>query len=1465
MLQKKTILPNIKALPLNPKIPFQTAGLTVPLEATPWPEERHERISINSFGIGGSNAHCIIESGANFDPSKTPKSHKSSQLAPQLLLFSANHPHSLKQLVDNYSLFLENAPDSLALDDVAYTLAHRREHHPVRSFSVGTRHKPGTATAARTAPTSDKPFSLVMVFTGQGAQWPQMGRELLRHNPVFCATIRSLDSHLQTLNASWQIEEELIKPARTSRIHEAEFSQPLCTALQIALVDTLASVGIKPAAVVGHSSGEIAAAYAAGGISARDALAVAFHRGRIAQMSSPGSMAAVGLGHDEVARFLKPGVVMACDNSPSSVTLSGHSQKLEEVLAAIRGFYADREIQTTVLKVERAYHSQYMAIVGGKYVHAMKNAGIRASKSSVPFFSSVTGSLMVATKTLDGAVTPFSPEYWQKNLESPVLFRDAVSSIIQDSELTKQNPLFLEVGPHGALAGPMRQILANSGSPLKYYPVLSRRQNSMESFLTTVGELWASHVPIDFGTLIPPGTCVPHLPLYPWNHQSTYWYESRISREWRMRSQPYHDLLGVKVPESSDIEPMWRNLLHLNNVSWIRDHKIEGSIIFPFACYIAMAAEAVRQLSGIQQGVEMRRVAVTTALVLPDTDDTPTELITTLKRHRLRDGLDSSWWEFSVVSHNKHAWTKHCSGEVRASASTSWGDGTCSVPPDDKVPRKVDMHKWYERVRRGGIQYGPQFTSLDSMRTTPGTRGLGRGKGKLRNNWHGDEENYHLHPIILDTYFQLQSSVAQFARSHAYTQFIPVSIASLALSRCPADHLTLESSAELVGDSAVGSGSCTDGSEVVLKISGVRMAPLESHQESARSGDGAPLTARQEWVPHIDFLPFDTVCKPSRIQSSYAPAVDLLAQLAISLAQQSLRHLKPSMATHMENYKAWISQHQPDGIISGLMDTNEETLTSQIDSLAAMLASGPLANASAAIQKISANIRAIYSGEKDALDVLNSGDTLAKLDDFLRDYEASDFLSHLGHSKPNLRVLELEAGLGDSTARNLEALKRQDGTVLYSQYMCTDRQPAIIRKAQEKFSQERNMEFHTFNIDEDPAQQELDGRQFDLIIAAGVAHKSSDLRQTLDNIRTLLAPGGRLFLQQPRPGISWIKFVLGTLPEWWSHDRDDGPHLSEEEWRTALLQSGFQELVQSDIVHDQLTTRIVAQPQKEETGRSRKVVLLCDTPQSVSTTSMIKALESRGFEVLHRTMDQALPRGRDVISLLDCDNPFFNNMDEESWIRFRTFAEGLRDGGHGMFWITQLSHTFCTDPSYGTVFGLSRTIRSELGVDFAVCEADDACNEAVVDSFARFHERSDSGDLGTDFEYAISNGVPRVNRFFPFFLEEELSDSKSPSEAVLAISRPGRLGTLGWKGMSASAPMEGQIEVEVYASGLNFRVSRSKLLSAYLKSLTRSPRMFSWQWVLLGCLQPSWRLVTRQLVLSAAEDPTPPSLMSETE
>ncbi|KAM0254483.1 hypothetical protein ACHAQJ_006765 [Trichoderma viride] len=1389
-LEHRIIPPNIKFSPLNPRIPFEKAKLQIPEQPTQWPADRDERVSINAFGVGGANAHVIVESAsswlASHQKAKPKTSETTKAVEPQLLLFSANTAQSLKEVVSKYHSFLSETP--LEIADVAYTLANRREHFSHRSFAIATKDKFDVAASVSAQKDGSIAPSLVMVFTGQGAAWPQLGRALLLSNATFSHTIDLLDKYLQDLGASWSLKEEFLKPARTSRVFEAEFSQPLCTALQIALVDTLGAVGIKPAAVVGHSSGEIGAAYAAGALTAEEAIAVAYHRGiATKQKTQQGGMAAVGLGWDQMQEYLVPGVVTACDNSPSSVTISGDADKLETVVAAVKQAHPD--IPTTTLKVEQAYHSHHMLAFGEAYYQAMVNSGVVGRAPTVPFFSSVTGELLTSVK-----VSPLGPAYWQANLERPVLFKSAVKSILKSATIT--NAVFLELGPHSALAGPLRQILTSESSSASYVPSLVRRQNSAENLLQAIGKLYTLQININFKSIAPDGSSLTDLPTYPWDHSRRHMFESRVTKEWLGKKYPDHTLLGGKVPESTDLEPVWRNLLQVDTTPWIVDHKLGDNVVFPLAGYVAIAAEAARQVSGIDDGVSFRNIAVSSALVL--NDDAPTEIITTMRRKRLTDTQNSEWWEFGIASHNGHVWTKHASGEVKGETFDKMQqiDDT-----QEELPRKVDSTKWYDSTARQGITYGPTFAGLENIKSSTGWPN--KSTATMKNNRWGDETQHHLHPIILDTYYQLMSCALHDGLDRDFRRTLAARIDSMTMFRCSEDNLKIAVRSEPTQEGYIAYGSVSAGSNIVLQVDGSHSTLFE--EAEAEDESSIPITARSEWVPHVDFVDKNDLIRSPQHQESVILLVHELTRLAISFSSETAKRTQV-LTPHLIKYKDWLNEQAPLGF--GGLDA--ATVNQSIKSLVEKLQDTSAGHAATAIAAISSNIEALLNGKKTVLEILNATGGLDSFTEFLREHDDGDYIRCIAHSKPTISVLELGAGLGEKTSKTMKYLSRADGNPLYSRYVVADASSGLINAAKERLKGVPNLEFTTLDVSRDLADQGYNDQQFDLIIAANVVNAGNALQDCLRNLYRLLKPHGKLIFEEPRPELNWVKFVLGTLPRWWSHvsdlDRLHEPFIGPERWQDELAAAGFAivDHIKPDSEH-WTNSVLVATPQHLAVPNKRITLLGLDNATQPSL--IVQELEARGYEIDRILFGETPPVDQDVVAVLEEEQPFFENLDADKLSQFKTLLTGL--GSAGLLWVTRPSSIGVIDPRYAQVIGLVRTLRSELAIDIATVEMNKIQTPAGAIDLAnvldKFLAREDDGVLGPDLEYAIHDGQTLVNRIFPFSLEQDLIVSQASAEAVVTQTVPGRLNTITWSTLSPTAPKDDEIEVEVYASGVNFR------------------------------------------------------------
>lgn len=1380
VLENSTIPPNIKFVRPNPAIPFESAKLTVPTEPTAWPQGRLERASVNAFGVGGSNAHVIIDSAASFN---VPTVLEGAPDEPQLLLFSANSEKALTSMIDNYREFVQRKPESIR--NLAYTLANRREHLPYRSFAIASKGSIGIA-----SPTikSAKQPALIIVFTGQGAQWPQMGRDLMDSNPTFLNSIRRLDKYLQGMYEhapEWKIEAELRKPGKKSRVHAAEFSQPLCTAIQIALVDTLAALGIQPDAVVGHSSGEIAGAYVAGALTAEEAIINAFHRGAVTTLQKrSGAMAAVGMSWKETEKYLVANVAIACDNSPKSVTISGDVNKVEAVIAEILKSRPD--VMARKLQVDKAYHSYLMAEIG-EYYHSLLENKMSEKEPTKLFFSTVTGGLLDKS-------TPLGPRYWQRNMESPVLFRAAFTSILKHQ--IGKNPIFLEIGPHSALSGPVRQILTQESSRAPYTSALVRSQSCVESLLSAVGKLYTIQVPIDLKALIPTGSCLSDLPPYPWDHEESYWHESRLSREYRLRKYPHHDLLGARVVESTDFEPSWRNLFHLNTVPWVRDHKVGDDIVFPFAGYIAMAGEAVRQVTGIDETFRLRHVIVRMALVVPE--GKPTEMITTLRQHRLTDTRNSNWWEFTIASHNGHTWSKHCTGEALAQSESL---GSAQKP--EALPRKIEMRKWFDTLRRAGLDLGPAFRNLGDISAGTTTQ---QATGKLLNNKYAEANKYHIYPTVIDSALQLIGIALTNGEARKFKNRLPTSCEDFSVSRSCSDFTVAVTTKSTAGSVVAEAQGIADG-VAVLSLSGLKLSAVDNSDLIEASDTHA--AARQEWGPDIDFIDVKDLIKPSIDRSLYTPSLEKISHLCLVYSQRCLAG-STTKRPHLHRFRQWIDNQLKSLDAASFSDLDNETISDRIDGLVYGLAETPAASAAIALQKVCGNMGAIFSGHGSSWEDVLANETIAELYEVRNGCDISLFIQKLAHCKPNLRILEIGFRRSSPSSSILENLTLPNGRTLCSQYTFTSKGFISAQENQTKFP---NMEYATLDINEDPLEQGFGGHQYDLVIARNAIHATRSIGASLRNIRKLLHPDGRLLLQELCPTLKWINYILGTHPWWWCGLEDgrlDEPYVDSRGWQNELVAAGYEgvdAVILDSAEPSQLNGVMIVKPSTNQ-SLTRRVSLLC-RDATTDPGPIVQELENQGYEVVRCTVHDPPPPGQDIMALLDRDGPFFENIDSTIFSSFKSFLHNLDNSG--VFWITELSQMHCQDPRFAQIIGTARTIRSEMLIDFASCEVDsiDISAAQIIQVFTKFQKRNTDDLLKPDFEYSIYDGVINVGRFYPFALSDDLLTSEPSDTAMLEISVPGRPSTLHWARKPAPPPLQpDQVEVEVYAVGLNFRVNR---------------------------------------------------------
>lgn len=810
-IKHRTIPPNMLFKNLNPDIEPYYKHLKIPTSPVPWPKVPPGtplRASVNSFGFGGTNAHVIVES---YEPDTTDQvedEEENSEMEPITpFILSAHSGSALLKNVQSVVQYLNEHP-SLDLADLTHVLRNRRTVHRVKTFfsgetrqrllqsletfvmdhgkttsmdNIGIRHR-------RVNP--DEIPGVLGVFTGQGAQWPMMGHYLIEKCTLFRGTIEDCDKALKSLSdgPKWSLLEELSKEASSSRMHEAEISQPLCTAVQLALVEVLQASGIHFDAVVGHSSGEIAAVYACGIISLPAAMQIAYYRGKYAHLAhgnngSKGAMLAVGIGYKEAQLFCERSeyqgrVAVAASNAPQSVTLSGDFDAVHEVKA----HFDEEGTFTRLLQVDTAYHSHHMTHCAKAYLKSLLSCDIqiRPPREGCCWISSVRGD----TELLRGDLAVLKGSYWVQNMVQTVLFSQAVRSSIWHGG---PFDLAVEVGPHPALRRPTEQTLESAfGFAPAYTGTLKRGSSDVEAFSDTMGSVWAHLGPefVDwegfrkaFSTRnrrpkIPKG-----LPPYSWDHDRVYWRESRVSTRFRKGEDATHELLGRRTPDDNDKELRWRNVLKLSELPWLTGHEVSGEILLPGASYVSLAFEAGKAIAGNRQIslMEVQNTTIHRPVVVPDGRDG----YDTIFSVRLRDSGDLNViigdFSYSYCPDEKRAAMVHtCDGQILIHLGEPSVDGLPARSPTPRDLLPVDVYEAHQTLANVGVVHSGIFRRIKDIQ-----RRMDYAVSTAE--WPEKElgDQYVMHPALLDVAFQN----AFYANADPYTRKLPVPLVPVFIER----------------------------------------------------------------------------------------------------------------------------------------------------------------------------------------------------------------------------------------------------------------------------------------------------------------------------------------------------------------------------------------------------------------------------------------------------------------------------------------------------------------------------------------------------------------------------------------------------------------------------------------------------------------------------------------------------------
>ncbi|MGE8066738.1 SDR family NAD(P)-dependent oxidoreductase [Pseudomonas sp. NPDC089569] len=736
---------------LNPRIPFADLNLNVATRNHALKPSGTLVVGVNSFGFGGANAHVILQSHA---PETVQHADETTAVP---LLVTAKDGAGLAAMAQSIAQYLDGNP-ATSLYDVAYQAVMRRDLHPQRVVVIESDRQrsaqalldfaldpsvPVPSTVVESGRALDQAKGPVFVFSGNGSQWQGMGRTLLA-DPVFHAAVTEVDAVFQALSG-YSLIAELAGENGQDRYHLTEIAQPALFALQVGVTRMLASQGVVPQVVMGHSVGEVAAAWACGALTLDDATRVIYHRSRLQGLTAgSGQMSAVGLSAGDTAELLLElgldEVVVAGENSFKGATVAGSVAGLERLEQAL----AERQVFVRRLALDYAFHSPAMNVIGDQVIEALRDIAPRASR--IPLYSTVTGGL------LDGE--RLDAEYWWQNIRLPVLFQSASESLCEQGF-----NVFVEVGPHAILRSYVADALAVREQQGVVITTLKRGDDAPQWVTRAVAKVLISGVETDLTCPFPSAGRFVRLPNYAWQRER-HWHGDTPESSRALYLERAHPLLGHAVP-GHDLT--WDNRMDTQLFPSLEDHKVGDAVLFPGAGFTELMLAAA-QCYQPGEYVDIEELEIHSPLVLHAESS-----------KRVRVQIDSSDGTVSVASRSttqQEPWVRHVVARLPGEArGVLLGEQAPALP--DRAP-DFTRNEHLQLTRAVGLNYGPAYQAIEA--------GWIDGDQVLAQLVSPDVIDaelaaLHLHPALLDSAFQLITQLlGRDPKARDNLAFIPVKL-----------------------------------------------------------------------------------------------------------------------------------------------------------------------------------------------------------------------------------------------------------------------------------------------------------------------------------------------------------------------------------------------------------------------------------------------------------------------------------------------------------------------------------------------------------------------------------------------------------------------------------------------------------------------------------------------------------------
>ncbi|KAI0183707.1 hypothetical protein EV127DRAFT_446225, partial [Xylaria flabelliformis] len=1161
-----------------------------------------------------------------------------------------------------------------------------------------------------------------------------MGAELIESSPAVRSIVAALEKSLVELPSadrpSWSLTQEILAAASTSQIQKAELSQPLCTALQIILVDILREAGVVFSAVIGHSSGEIAAAYAAGVITASDAIRIAYYRGFHTHRShgracQKGAMMAVGTSFEDAQELcnlddFEGRLCVAASNSLSNVTISGDADAIEELSIVM-----DEENKFhRVLQVDKAYHSHHMIPCLEPYIESLKACNISpqiANDSGCTWISSVhVGDATDATDDLRSV-------YWANNMGQPVLFSQTCEFAVREQGPFDQ---VIEVGPHPALKGPASQVIEDTiKEKMPYIGTLTRNRNAVESLSQCVGNLWVINGPgavqlKEYDAFLSSSESrqlLKDLPFYQWDHETTHFHDSRIIKAARIAAMVPNELLGTRILDPSQPQARWRNRIISSEVPWIKHHQVQNQIVFPAAGYIACGLEAVINLlsdSSISV-IELKNFAVGQALLIPDR--VGVETVTSLTH--INRSTNTLTARYTFLAEDVHSSSVELFEKASANVVVHFGEPDVdALPPRHEADSlMIDVHedRFYDAVGALGYGYTGPFKALSRLRR----------KMNLAHGYISHPEatpgfgRLLVHPGPLDA--AIQSIILAYCfpgDTRLRTIHLPTGIDTIRFNVSLCESIV---HTETAFRSSVPNGGIelndingdvdvyTEDGKTMIQLQGLHTKPL------------LPPTADLDLQIFTEFQYGPLVPRGQRLtlHGQEAMAEQALFGILERVAYYYLRTLNltigpeeranlPAHQVSLFNYIGNMLSRVKSGALSHVRrdwdsDSHADIMrfvASHHDSIDLEL-----------MCAVGESLPAVIRGQMNMLEPMVEDN---KLNHFYVDAlgmhryteELARIVAQISHRHPHMHLLEVGAGTGGATKVLLKHLAGQ-----FNSYTYTDISSGFFSTAQEVFHEMPRMTFKTLDIEMDIEGQGYSAHSFDVVVANLVVHATKDLEATMNNIRRLIKPGGYLILLEITDNDPLrFGFLFGGLPGWWLGQDDNrklSPCIEIDRWDAVMRNTGFSgvdtvtphvptcplSVIMTQAVDDRFSVlrEPLATPPSAAISECLTIIgapagRVADMTEEIRSMVAPYYANMRVVTEMEELLEKDLPLMGSVLSLVELNSPIFKDMTPR---RLRAFQHIFKQSKNIM-WITV--GVKCGNPWSAMVLGIARNVVLEM-------------------------------------------------------------------------------------------------------------------------------------------------------------------------